>query len=122
MRAIPLTVAGALLSCQAVAAPVQVFYDNFDGGQAVASGVTAVWSYANNASIQGAQGYAGVTDGSSAFAGNILSSWGTNPSSGANKATLTLTGLSAHDSVNITGLLAVIDSWDSTDGGCCTPD
>jgi len=39
------------------------------------------------------------------------------------KATLTLTDLPEHDSVDIKFLLAIIDSWDGQPpGGCCNPD
>lgn len=96
-----------------------IFYDNFDGGQAVASGVTATYSgYAN---IQGVQGYAGIGTGSNVFSGNFLQndSGGTaeNPQSiPPITTTLTLTGLPTHTSINVGFLMAAINSWDGLAG------
>ncbi len=92
------------------AAVISVYSNDFDSGPVIAPGVTASWT-TPGASLQSVQGYTAA-----GFSGNFLSSYNIGPTAGANLATLTLNNLPAHDSISIGGLLAIIDSWDSTNG------
>lgn len=102
----------ALSSAQAVT--ITAYSSNFDAAATVAAGVTASLS---GAAVQSVQGYSALGNGGNVFGGNFLSSYAS-----SSVATLTLSGLPTHSSINITSLLGIIDSWDSTDGGCCAPD
>ena len=92
--------------------------NDFDGSVTVGSGLTTSLS---GGSVEGAQGYAGIGGFSGDFYRNATGIlFGANISPVATK--LTITDLTAHSSVSIGGLLAVIDSWDSNNGSCCIPD
>ncbi len=104
---------GVLVTNQAYAVSITAYSSNFDGVTTVAAGVTATLT---GAAIQPVQGYAGLGPSGNQFGGNFLSSHGA-----SSMATLTLTNLASHASIDITGLLAIINSWDSTNG-CCSPD
>ncbi len=81
-----------------------VFQSDFDGS--LPAEVTGV------ASLEPVQGYAGVGTPESQFGGSYLrNSASGNP---AAPTVVTLTGLPEHQFLNITGLLAIIDSWDGT--------
>jgi hypothetical protein len=84
----------------------QVFFTDFDSGvPGQFSGVTTTAAV---------QGYAGLGPAGNQFAGNLLHNATTgNP---AAATVLTLTGLAPHTGVSVGFLLAVIDSWDSTNG------
>lgn len=106
MKRLIVPIIGALALVQAQATPLIVFNNNFNG--ALPSEISGVGFLAS------VEGYAGV----GAFSGNYLRN-----SSGAGSAiVLSLSGLPAHDSVDLDFLLAVIDSWDGDSGGCCNPD
>lgn len=109
-----ITALGALMASQAQAVTITAYSSNFDAAATVASGVTASLS---GAAVQSVQSLAGLGATGNQFGGNFLSSFGS-----SSIATLTLGNLPTHTSLNITGLLGVIDSWDSSDGGCCSPD
>ena len=111
---IKLTAFGTMLLASGAASAVPVYSNNFDGAAIVAAGVTANLS---GASVQSVQGLSGLGAAGNQFGGNFLTSFGA-----GSVATLTLTNLPTHTSLNLTGLLAALDSWDSTDGGCCSPD
>ena len=82
-----------------------VFYDfNGEGLPEEFSGITTTES------VLGYQNYG--------FDGQFLR----NPTNPPQNSTLTLTNLPPHDTIDIGFLLAAIDSWDSDDGSCCTPD
>ena len=70
--------------------------------------------------LDGVQGYAGLGTGANVFGGVFLRNIAGNGVS--NGATLTLSGLPAHTSVDIAFLLAVIDSWDGTGNPTHGPD
>ncbi len=98
----------------------QAFSDNFDGGQTVIAGATAAFS--GITTTESAQMYAGLGPGGNQFGGNFLR----NIDGGVPTATppvlpapttLTLTGLPAHDSIDINFLLAIIETWEGTTGG-----
>ena len=90
-----------------------IYSNDFDGTEFVGAGIARTLS--GGGVIEGVQSFSMV-----GFSGNFLRNSTTgNP---ATPITLTLTGLPTHTSISIGGLLAVIDSWDSTDGSCCTPD
>jgi Ca2+-binding RTX toxin-like protein len=68
------------------------------------------------------QGYAGLGTGTDVFSGNFLqnATGGTQPNPGTVPQTptrLTLTNLPTHTSVDISFLLAIINSWDGLSGG-----
>jgi hypothetical protein len=109
---------GALVATQAQAVTITAYFSNFDSAATVAPGVI---STLNGALVQSVQGLAGLGNGGNVFAGNFLSSF--DPDYGPTSfATLNLGNLPSHSSINITALLAAMDTWDSDDGGCCAPD
>ncbi|HEU4644899.1 MAG TPA: PEP-CTERM sorting domain-containing protein [Burkholderiales bacterium] len=87
---------GALL-----AAPVTVFFTDFDGSlpAEIAPG---------SATLTGVQGYAGLGPAGNQFGGNFLRS------ATGNIVTLTLNELPAHDTISLAFLFAAIDSLDGT--------
>ena len=106
----------------------QAYFNDFDGGLVVASGITD--TLGGITSTESVQGYDGIGSSGNTFGGNFLRNtsgtpWGV-PGS---PTTLTLTGLPPHGSVDISFLLAIIDGWDGTEpgggpGACtdCHPD
>lgn len=109
---------GVLVATQAQAVTITAYFSNFDSVATVAPGVI---STLNGALVQSVQGLAGLGNGGNVFAGNFLSSF--DPDYGPTSfATLNLGNLPSHSSINITALLAAMDTWDSDDGGCCAPD
>jgi trimeric autotransporter adhesin len=84
-----------------------VYSNNFDGVETFASGVSGGLS--GVVTTESVQGF--VADG---FSGNFLRNTATGDP--ATATTLTLTNLAAHTAIDISFLLALIDSWDSTDG------
>lgn len=105
---------GMLVTNQAQAISITAYSSDFDGATTVAAGATANLT---GAAIQSVQGYAGLGPSGNQFGGNFLSSF-----NASSQATLTLTNLPGHTSLDITSLLAIIDSWDSNNGSCCSPD
>ncbi len=87
---------------QTTASAELAFFDDFNTGvSSEFSGVTTT---------EGVQSYSGLGTGSNQFSGDFLRNSSTgNP---AAASTLTLTGLSAHTSIDLNFLLAIIDSWD----------
>jgi trimeric autotransporter adhesin len=85
----------------------KAYSNNFDGVETFASGVSGGLS--GVVTTESVQGF--VADG---FAGNFLRNTATGDP--ATATTLTLTNLAAHTAIDISFLLALIDSWDSTDG------
>lgn len=85
----------------ATAAPVQVFFSDFDG--ALPAEISP-----GTATPTGVQGYAGLGPVGNQFAGNFLRS------ATGNTVTLSLTGLPAHDTISLEFLFAAIDSLDGT--------
>lgn len=109
-----MAIIGVLVTNQAHAISITAYSSNFDGATTVAAGVTDTLT---GAAIQSVQGYAGLGPSGNQFGGNFLSSY-----NATGIATLTLTNLPGHTSLDITSLLAIIDSWDSSNGSCCSPD
>jgi hypothetical protein len=100
---------GALLACLVPAGAMAgtVYFNDFDGGLTVASGVVATLSGVTSTTL--VQGYMGLGPVGNQFGGDFLR----NPSAyPAQSTTLTLTGLPAHTSVNVNFLLGLIESWD----------
>ena len=89
---------------RADAAMVQVYGNNFDGGETFGAGVSGGFSGAGGATASPV-GFVGL-----GFTGNMFR----NDSSGnpQSNTILTLNGLQAHDSVDLSFLLGIIDSWD----------
>lgn len=107
-----LLAAWMLWSGPAAAVLMQVYSNDFDGTETFAAGVTGGLSGVTT--TEGVQGYAGLGPAGNQFATNLLRNTSTgNP---AASTILTLNNLPAHDSIDIDFLLAIIDSWDSTNG------
>jgi len=89
----------------------QVFYTDFN------SGTPSQFSgFVNTESVQG---YNGLGSGGNSFSGNFLRNTSGGHVGGGGflgapqiRTTLTLTGLPAHNSIDLNFLLAVVDSWD----------
>lgn len=96
---VPIIAACALV--QAQAAPLVVFENDFNG--ALPPEISGAGSTVSVAGFSGISG----------FSGNYLH----NDTLPPENTVLTLTGLPAHDSVDIDFLLALLDSWDGIDGG-----
>jgi hypothetical protein len=101
---------------RASAEDLQVFYDNFDGGQVIAPGVSG--GFSGFTSLEPVQGYGGLGSGSNIMSGMFLH----NPT-GDNftntpsvPTTLRLTGLPPHSGIRLSFLLAIIDTWDGNSG------
>ena len=110
-------VACVLFSSQALVADTVIFFDDFDGGQITMNGVVS--NLSGITSTESVQNYAGIGSGNNQFAGNFLRNiTGGIPTTGTAgaKTTFTFTNLPTHDSINLSFLLATIDSWDGVDG------
>ncbi len=117
---------------QATGGTVAVFFDDFDGGQSLVSGVSANWS--GITTTTSVQGYAGYGTNGNVFGGVMLRNdsggtgdmWGPPGVVSPQVTSLTLTGLPDHDSIDLNFLLAIIDSWDGLseahEGGKFSPD
>lgn len=97
------------VAAPAFAAPLTVYSNNFDGAAVLGGGVSASFDAAGG-------GTQGTLAPYNATYGNIFR----NSSTGMTE--LLLSNLPGHDSVDVSLLLAFLDSWDSRDGGCCSPD
>jgi len=84
-----------------VAAPIQVFFTDFNGG--LPSEITP-----GTATLTGVQDFGGLGPVGNQFGGNFLRS------ATGNTVTLSLTGLPAHDTISLEFLFAAIDSLDGT--------
>lgn len=114
-------IAVTAITASAQASPIVIFSYDFDGAPVVGSGVSAVLD-TPGASLQSTQGLSGLGSSGNVFSGNFLSSYNVAATivpggDGENRATLTLTGLGAHTSIGITGLIAALDSWDGGAAG-----
>ncbi|MCA8929131.1 MAG: PEP-CTERM sorting domain-containing protein [Alphaproteobacteria bacterium] len=119
MRILSLAAVAVLFSGAASAAPLQVYFNDMDGGETFGAGVTGSFMDPVGTVIESVQGFAGLglpgNQFSGDFARNISNS---HPGS---SLTLQLNNLPSHDSVDIGFLFAAIDSWDS-DNGSVSPD
>jgi hypothetical protein len=97
-----------LVPAGAMADTLMAYFNDFDGGVTVATGVGAALSGVTT--TEGVQGYAGLGPSGNQFGGNFLRN--TSAGNPAQYTTLTLTGLPAHTSVNVNFLLGIIDTWD----------
>lgn len=114
---IDVDVAGEILLDEVAAAPVRVYFNNFDDPEFLASGVTGGMTLAGAA--EPVQGYAGLGQAGNQFGGKFWRNTTTgNP---AQRTRLILSGVPAHRSINVRFLLAIIDSWDGSTGGA-SPD
>lgn len=109
----------AMIAAEAKATTITAYSSGFDAAATVAPGVTASLT---GGLVQSVQGLVGLGNGGNVFGGNFLSSF--DPAFGpTSSATLILSNLPSHSSINITGLLAAMDTWDSDAGAvCCSPD
>ena len=115
MRALKMALLGLVAAGMTSTAHAALLYQNdFDGNETTGVGVAGF--------------YTGLpTEGAAAGAWNAAG-WVGNY--GANRATgnpaafsgLHLTGLASHTSITASFILGFLESWDSYDGGCCSPD
>lgn len=106
-----------LLGSPAVAVgQVPVFYDDFDGGQFLAPPVLGGFSGFTN--TESSQGFSGLGSGANVVSGNFLyNPTGDNfTNTPSEKSTLLLTGLPAHTGVQLSFLLAIVDTWSGNSG------
>jgi hypothetical protein len=103
--------AAGLWASSASAAVLQVYSNDFDGSETFGGGASGGLS--DVTSTEGVQSYSGLGSAGDQFGGNMLRNSSVSPIS---PTTLTLNGLPSHDSIDIDFLLAIIDSWDSTNG------
>jgi len=105
-------VAAAALATSANAA--LLYQNNFDGNEATGAGVSGFFSlFPTEAASAGAWNAAG-------WAGNYGAyRTGGNPSAFGG---LNLSGLATHTTISAGFILGFLESWDSYDGGCCSPD
>jgi hypothetical protein len=95
---------------------LSVFFDDFDGGQAIAAGVSG--GFSGFTTTESAQGFAGLGTGANVVAGNVLHNPTGNSSENipSEKTTLMLSGLPAHTGIDLKFLLAIVDTWDGNIG------
>ncbi len=93
------------VSGRVAASTTQVFSTDFE------SGYPAEFTAHLGSGLEGVQGYAGLGPTGNQFGGNFLRYTEVT----LHPTTLVLTGLPAHDHVDLDFLLAVIDSWDGTE-------
>lgn len=103
----------ALLSFGSVeAVDLEVYFNNFDGTETFGGGATGALSGVTTTA--GVAGFSGLGVMGNQFSGNMLRNTATgNP---AAPTVLTLTNLPAHTSLDVSFLLPIIDSWDSSTG------
>lgn len=90
---------------------ISVYENNFDGTENFAGGVSGALSGVTTLALV-PTGYAGTGIFSGMMLHNATGIGGSAPA----KTTLTLSGLPSHDTIDIDFALAIIDSWDSSDG------
>ncbi|MBL8470212.1 MAG: PEP-CTERM sorting domain-containing protein [Rhodocyclaceae bacterium] len=113
-----LAAVGLGLSATASALDVTVYANDYDSPATVAGGITATGLTNGSLGTVAGGPYAGLAGKS--WAGSFFQNQSTgNPATGS---TLTLTGLPTHTGVHIDFLLGLLNSWDSRNGGCCSPD
>jgi len=119
--------AALFAAAEAGAAPIDVYFNNFNGAETHGGGATGGMSGITT-HVAVPTGFAALTNPgnpSNVFSNQMLRNLsGGSPVGTAGAATtLTLANLPTHDSVSISMLLAVIDSWDSDNGTAgTTPD
>ncbi|MBL8481299.1 MAG: PEP-CTERM sorting domain-containing protein [Rhodocyclaceae bacterium] len=123
MQTVRLATTGTLLALGLAAAPafaidVTVYANDYDSAAVVAGGVTA--SGFTNGGLGSVNGgpYAGLAGKS--WSGSFFQNQ--NAGNPAAASTLTLSNLPTHTGVHIDFLLGLMNSWDSRNGGCCSPD
>lgn len=112
-RVLLTALAGLALSGHAAA--VTLYANDFDGGVVVDGGVGVAGF--TNGGLDTATAGVWNADG---WSGSVFRNASTgNP---ALLSELTLSNLAPHSAVEIDFLLGLLESWDSSDGGCCAPD
>ena len=102
-----------------------VYFDDFDGGMAVAPGVTAMLD--GVIAPESVRDYAGIGNGGNVFGGDFLRNTTGDINVTSDPTGLTLTGLPPHSGIDLNFLFAKIATWDGAeqgDGECpiCAPD
>lgn len=105
-------VGACLIFASSAHAAVTVYSNDFDGSEAFGAGVAGGLSGITTTTATPA-GYAGT----GIFSGSMLhNATFLTVGSDAGRTTLTLSGLPTHDLIDVNFALAIIDSWDSTNG------
>jgi PEP-CTERM motif len=104
---------GVCVSTNCWAAQTLVYSNNFDGGVFLFPGVSGGMSGYTH--TESAQGFAGLGFGANTVQGNILyNDTGDNfTNQPSQKTVLTLSGLPAHNAIDIDFLLPLMDTWDA---------
>lgn len=106
-----------------------VYYDNFDGGNSAAPGVSGIWSGVTT--LQSVEGYNGLGNPGNTFSGLYLRNATPQPDrlpfvgpalGRGDDTTLTLNNLPVHTSISILFLAAFLDSWDGFGPSDAQPD
>jgi len=106
-----------------------VYFDDFDGGMAVAPGIVAILD--GVVAPESVRDYAGIGNGGNVFGGDFLRNTTSGGGGGigvsGDPTGLSLTGLPPHSGIDLNFLFAKIASWDGAeqgDGECrtCAPD
>lgn len=115
MRLFRTLLGGIAAASLATSAGATVLYqNNFDGNEATHTGVTGAFSlFPTEAASAGAWNAAGWAGNYGAYRS------GGNPSPFGG---LYLSNLAAHTTISASFILGFLESWDSYDGGCCSPD
>lgn len=101
-----------VVSQSQLCAGIIVFSNDFDGNEAFYSGVAG--GFSGVTTRESVQGYSGIGTGSNVFSGDMLRNDTGSLGVPASRTMLTITGLPSHDQVDISFLLATIDSWDGS--------
>jgi hypothetical protein len=99
-----------LLGTRADAATITAYSNNFDGSVTVAPAVVAILSGVTTTEFVQAYGSVG------GFSGNFLRNSSGSPGVPGSLTTLTLMNLPTHSAIDLNFLLAIIDSWDGSNG------
>ena len=102
-----------------------VYFDDFDGGMAVAPGIVATLD--GVVAPESVRDYAGIGNGGNVFGGDFLRNTTGDINVTSDPTGLTLTGLPPHSGIDLNFLFAKIATWDGAeqgDGECqiCAPD
>lgn len=119
MRALKMALLGLAVAGLASSAQAALLYqNNFDGNEQTGVGVAGFYTgLPTEAAAAGAWNGAGWAGNYGASRDGLVGATGAAPFTG-----LHLTNLAAHTTITASFILGFLESWDSYDGGCCSPD